>query len=479
MKDVFEGKSGSRSALGPITDEMIGLKATIILAGTGLSIGSVIDLVTSSVGKIEGHHVQLYGTNFEYTPWEMRSRFSKWGLSDEIKVDEKDLEYFKGRPRFAMRLFGALLLQTSVDEAASQVRDSLRKNFGPLKLTPAVDDSSNVGQTKMLFQELVRAAVGFILHGEGHIFGRSDIALEIGVCGVFRPNEPPQKAGRYQSDSSPRTILAISEPLVAHTFEEVGLNAFSEITSESAVQIGYMFEDFIAINAASVLKVLMSVDAALSLPEKFRGPWILPSPLPSRRRGQGTPKSGDEPALIEGMMNVLKSSSECAALSILFPSTDMGADVVILARGPNNRILLLFVQAKASIKFSTEEALRSLRHPYCTNRDKPITEASVPARSTTALTNLERIMARPDVSVVFMVFKYPARSQAGYAEFRSNQYESPFNKKEDGSNAGEGKELKIDILEVVLDERNAQRRMPDLDNPLAALKKVKLLHQSG
>jgi len=263
-----------------------------------------------------------------------------------------------------------------------------------------------------------------------------DVALEIGVCAL----ETSRREENTESSS-----FVIKEPLVIRAFSDLPALEFELISNESPARIGMMFEDYIALNAKHIIDGIMQFsETQIKSNAGFKGPWQLASANGDECLGIGS-EDGEEPHHIR---TILACAGEKGPF-IVFPSTSLGADIVIAAKRPNGyNKLLLFIQVKACMQTSTQSAMNSLKYPYHQNRDK---KPKVPENKKASLEQLNTVLTQNNVHVVHVVVKYPADSKKGTHRTRM-----------DGN-----------LLRVIFDRSNAEKNLPALSAGLTALLEVK------
>ena len=448
-------RSAKRSALSCLVTPVGALRAHVVLSGTGLGIESSFELLASGAAK-HGVHPRLVGTTSTFNVDSLRAAVKTRGYAGQ--VDDDVLRLFSGRPRFGMRLAEALVLGKPVESAANDVSAGLGKVLQKLKVVPV----GSPANAKTLYGEFRFAAMEWVLKGQGGVTQHGEVALEQGVCAIS-----------MRSSGSESTFV-IEEPLVIRAFADLPDADFESVTNETDAHIGLMFEDYVAFHAEELCGLLDIRDLG-KINDSFRGPWTLAKPAGDERRGERC-VDGDEPTAIREMLEVALKGGK--GLSLVFPGTAMGADLVIAARRPDGRILLLFVQVKACLKKSTPEALRSLRLPYHQNREK---SPSVPAGSVPALQALNDEIFRSDVSVVFLVFKYPADSARAYNRFQTHEYTEFLEPLPSGSRSrrAKAKPRTKQCLEVVVDASNAQELLTMMKDGLNKMAGVKRLRRSA
>jgi hypothetical protein len=431
----------------------------IVLSGTGLNVESAFTTLASSLA-VEGLGVRLVGvTSFLNSNGVGAALFAR-GVT--TLPDEHILRRFAGRPRFAMRLAAGLLLGIDPNVTAEEIIQGrttpagaavvgLHKMLARLQRRPASDVSSEQTSSKTVYSELRAAALTWVLKGLSGISQGGEVALEAGVCALD-----------VSKSDGKANLFVIKEALVVQAFTDLADAEFKQLSRESAAQIGVMFEDYLAWNAPALCSILAPEHASRlngALGAEFAGPWTPIQPGGDERRGT-LAADGAEPGLI---LDILDRKG-ARGTSLVFPGTKMGADLVVVARRADGQSLLLFVQAKACMVTSTRKAMQSLRFPYHVNRD---TDPRLPAivGLISAANALDDIMARDDVSVVFLVVKFPANSQRGYDRAKVATIRE----------AGEGsKRRKLrQVLELVVDQSNAMEWLGPLQDGLARMEDVK------
>lgn len=458
-KFLNEAKTELRSALSCLVTPLFGLKAHVVLAGTGLGIQSSWEMMVSGAAK---HNIvpRLVGTTSSFDVSSLRAAVQARGYAGA--VDDDTLNLFSGRPRFGMRLAEALVLGTGPKKAADDIMRELRELLGTLRFRPAESDEGS----KTFYGEFRFAAMEWVLKGQGGVTRHGEVALEQGVCAI--------SVMHVAGDAS---TFVIKEPLVVRAFADLADAEFEGITNESDANIGLMFENYVAFHAAELCAVLddrrIMGNKAIKSRAEFQGPWKLADAAGDERRGMQC-SDGEEPAALRKMLECARTQSR--GIHLLFPGTAMGADLVVVARRADGRLLLLFVQLKACLKTSTPDAMRSLRLPYRQNRESA--SPSVPDGRVAAVKALDAEIFRDDVSVVLMVFKYPANSQSGYDRAKEATYtayvdsvpaESPGRAQAPPATAARSKT----VLELVVDSSNAAELLAGLRNGLKKMSDVK------
>jgi len=426
---------GKRSVLSPLLVALAKLPH-VVIAGTGLGIESAYATGISSVAK-HGVRPRLLGLTTMLEGDSLTRALRDRGVFDAEGVNVETRKLFAGRPRFAMRLAEALLLGEDPEATAVKfiITDMANVLLPKLRQKPA--DLPQAPKT--VYGEVRFAAQQWTLRGLGAIINLGDAALEAGVCALA-----VEPSG--DSASSSKTAFVVKEPLVLRAFTDLAAAEFEGVTNESNEELGVMLENYVALNAAQVCAAL---NEANGVPPEYRGPWKLADPGGAQRRGM-TCKNGDEPAAIRDIV----ACAGDVGVSVVFPGTLMGADVVFAARRADGRKLLVFAQVKASFKASAPEALRSLTLPYHANREKTPKLPMEPAAAHSALNN---VIGDANTSVVFVVFKFPGNGKAKAVQVM--QYDE--------------KNLKKPVLYVLLDGRNAEDVLPGMKRGLEAVREVK------
>jgi hypothetical protein len=412
-----------------------------------LGIESSFALLASGAAK---HDVRprLVGITTTLTVDSLRAALAARGYTGEVTDDV--LRLFSGRPRFGMRLAEALILQKPVESAAKDIVLGFDSVLQKLKTTPF----TSAANSKSMYGEFRFAAMEWVLKGQGGVLRYGHTGLEQGICAIST-----------QRTHGSATSFVIEEPLVTRAFADLPEADFEGINRESDAEIGHMFEDYTAFHAQELCDALDARQLG-KIDDVFRGPWILAEPAGDERRGTLC-RDGEEPARIHDMLALQEGHK---GWSLVFPGTAMGADLVIVARRRDNRRLLLFVQTKACLKKSTTEALLSLRWPYHQNRGTPLSR-NVPPKIAKALKALQNAMFNDQVSVVFMVFKYPANSKTTE---RAKKY--TYTEVMSGTKSRAQPRTK-ECLEVVVDKTNAQTLLTDMKAGLDAMEDVKKMRR--
>jgi hypothetical protein len=254
----------------------------------------------------------------------------------------------------------------------------------------------------------------------------------------------------------------INETLVTRSFLELPLSNFESISMEPAILIGLMFEDYLGWNAASLCSLVSekslvskkSLVAGESQVSKviFDGPWEFLKLQGNDRRGVLS-EDGQEYTHIQKILD----RKDGYGFHLVYTGTSIGADIIIVAqRESDKKWLLLFVQAKATLNFSTPEAMNTLQLPYYTNRTK---NPSIPKNLLDSANSLEKILKRDDILVSFLVIKFPADSQSSYERKKKVSWTFLNTTKT--------------VLELVVDKSNAVTLLPNLENGLDGMLKVK------
>ncbi len=310
-----------------------------------------------------------------------------------------------------MRLLESLLTGKSWQSVASSIEDDLKQRIVKLGRIPATQVPNG---SKTLLQELSGVAVEWTLKGLGGVTAGGEVALEVGVCAIRSLPTPLRSDEESNITSlSNRQSFHIDEPIVIKAFEKIGFINFLELTNEDPERIGLMFEDFVAINYAAVCSVLDSIEG---IPERFKGPWIVREPDAEMRR-EVRIRNGYEPYRLKEILESVASLKP--GLSLLFPGTLFGGDIIVVARRLDGTLLIMIIQCKAALSTSTEQAMNSLRLPYHINRAK---NPTLPKSYEASVEALHQVMDIENVSVVFTVFKFPAWSKANYPEVRVVDY---------------------------------------------------------
>jgi len=435
-----------RSILGPLADTLLLNNVQLVLAGTGLNIKSSIELLNSGLAKTDSHfqRVRTFGIATMFDADNLRREIAVRGYLNG-PIDEFTLNYCTGRPRFGMRLASALLKNLNLVDFRARLLESMAK------------DIDRLSKHRVLLKETIAAAKQWCLKGLGGITTENaELTLEYGLANLsskrVRVSDSEQDDNEI-SDSSRHLVFHINEPLIADLLMSYWKEELVEVSTLSAVQLGTLLEEAVAFHA----KDLVSAIVSMSPPAHFKGEWKVPSHGGTMRSGISA-KPGSEPAALKDMMQHLLSKGY--GCSVVFPSTTLGADLVVLARDEaSGKCLLLFVQCKASLHATTPSAFKSLHLPYHENRKKV---PKIAESYSLALAELEDIMFRPDVRVVFCVFKFPGGSNQ--AEIRPATYTS----KTHGA---------LQIIEAIIDKRNARHRLPKaLYEGLRAFESVKACH---
>jgi hypothetical protein len=446
-----------RSALSCLLREVsIGLDTHLILSGTGLGIESAITTLSSSVG-VANMAAQLFGVTSFLGPEEVGAALAARGIT--TLPDENVLHRFSGRPRFTMNLAGGLIRGVDPDTVVREIVKGgggikgLEEQLRRLYTVPVGSREADKKSAKSVYGELRAAATSWVLKGLGGVSRGGEVALEAGVCSLDV---------RASSDGSASTFV-IKEAIVVQTFTDLPTVDFEGLSNENAAQIGLMFEDYIAWNAQALCSMLHPERVSLvfsRLGPDYVGQWEVTPPAGDERRGSIALRDGDEPRLIRAILD----RNSARGQSLVFPLTKMGPDVIVVARRPDGRWLLMFVQAKASMSASTPQAMKSLQFPYHVNRDKkPKLPDNEDIRS--AAGELDEIMARNDVTVVLLVIKFPANSK-GFKRAQLAQMEL--------ANGGGPKKPKTKkVLELVVDGSNARSWLASMEAGLSGMDSVK------
>jgi hypothetical protein len=376
----------------------------------------------------------------------------KRGISDANTLDIEVLRQFAGRPRYGMRLAEGILTNAFPDIVANEIVQEITTKLLPkLKWV-----SAGKGGSKSLYQVVRDAAKGWVLRGKPGVAHMGEIALETGVCAL----EMVETLESKSSSLPPSISFVIKEPLVIKAFTDLATADFQSVTDESDAQLGYMFEDYLAWNAQELCSMLNSENLKEDPkkknpkedPKKFIGTWRMASPHGDERRGVSC-KDGEEPSEIR---DILKNA-DGRGMSVVFPGTRMGPDIVFAAKDESTkRKLLVIVLAKASPRASGAVAMRSLTLLYHVNREK---NPSVPLEFKDAYNEVNCIISDPNTMVVFLVVKQPNNVQA--STFSVEVYEDK-----------NGAKLK-DVLHVYMDETSLAGTLPRMKLELDAYEKVK------
>jgi hypothetical protein len=443
----------------------------VVLSGTGLGIESSFELLSSGAAK-HGVHPRLVGTTSAFDVESLRAAVRERGYVGAVHDDV--LKLFSGRPRFGMRLAEALVLEKPIEGTAKNISDGMQIVLAKLKILPA----GSAANAKTLYGEFRFAAMEWVLKGQGGVTRHGEVALEQGVCAISVKG----------TGSNSTSTFVIEEPLVTRAFADLPEADFEGVSNETHAHIGLMFEDYVAFHAQELCAVLD--DRALGkINDSFCGPWTVAKPAGDERRGTQC-NDRDEPAAIRELLDVAAQGRK--GISLVFPGTAMGADLVVAARRPDGRRLLLFVQTKACMTASTPEAMRSLRLPYRQSRDSA--SPSVPALSVPAVKALDAEIFTDDVSVVFLVFKYPANSTKAYNRAKEYVYTeftepnpasrsrtrsaNPSSSSSSSSTSSPSPKTKL-CLEVVVDASNAQSLLGSMGHGLRAMEGVKKARESA
>jgi len=444
----------ARSLLSPIVDAFMEMGFGVVLAGTGLHIVSSIETIGSSMAKADRETAKrvVYGVVNSFGPNDIRRVFKDRGY-DRLSLSDEELESFRGRPRFGMRLLEGLLLGKSAGDVRSALLDHAQ---GLLQKTASVFLDVE-GTSKNLLGELNTAAVRMILKSDGGLTVGGETALEIGVCNIRTKEADERKHPQLTSSSTVRVCsFEIDEPIVLEAIEKRGIPLLEDATNENALVLGYALEDYVAYNAREILSVL-STDA---VDHRFRGPWTLLEPRHDRLRGTMV-SNGEEVAELELVVERVRQGHR--GKYIIFPGLDFGADIIVCARNGSGDVLLSLIQCKARARTSTPGAMRSLQLPYHVKREGA--RPQVPDKYRPQLKLLEEIMRRDYVKVAFVVFKYPARSGRLVKPFKVVQ--------EKGWSEQEGS---FPVLQVILDGKSVPELCPErIVKTLARLDALKSL----
>lgn len=457
-RDKFRGpKQGTKySMLAPLLAPLVRLCTNIVLSGTELNVQTTFEVLASGVGNAEP---KLFGITTFLDPLSLSDYLQKRGIN--CPIDESDLRLFSGRPVFGMHLASALIAGYSLRHASYDASTGLGNALDKTKTIMVFPDLAN---SETLFGEVRRAAMGFALKGTGVVANLGHIAFERGLCAVdFKV-----------IDGDSWGIFYIKEPLVvralSHKFSSLELK---DLTSEPPQQIGTVFEYFIVFNAQHVLSVLDSqmVRRVLSSSEdRYSGPWLLARSCGDERIGQSC-INGEEPRYLEEMLERAKHSGK--GISMLFPGESFGADLVLVARREiDAQLLMMVIQCKSCMTSSTPAAFLSLRLPYRQNRsEKP---PSVQTWNIPNLKALETLWFREDVSLVFVVCKFPATSANGYPEVQTQMIQE-FVLPDDVPVAATPRTK--EALEITIDARNAHVLLPEMKAGLSAMREAKTLNE--
>lgn len=441
LPDTFvSAESGTaQSALSPLVKELCGVRTNILLSGTGLT---SYELASSSAAK---HDVEptLLGTTTHLDEDGVRAALAERGVTPPADSAET-IKLFVGRPRFAMRLAEALLLQ---EDASQMVAEKIVKFFQKQLDTRLRTISADAAQTtNTVYGQLRFAAREWVLRGRGAIIRGGEVALEAGVCAL--------EIAEVDGDSG-ACAFVIKEPLVIRAFSDLPEAEFEDLSNEKPSVVGYMAEDYVALNAIQLCSMLSNGPLVNLLGSQlgeahladFLGEWTLAIPDASQRRGTLC-RDGEEPAQIR---HILQCAGEVGR-SIVFPGNIMGADLVVAAKRPiDGRKLLIFAQVKSSFRASTPAAFRSLELPYHVNRDGPGTSVSKNHSIQAAYDDLNTIVCG-NLSVVFLVFKYPGKSHTTQPVVYNYHGKPVLKLTLDGSNARDllpGMAKGFDALDVI------------------------------
>jgi hypothetical protein len=159
---------------------------------------------------------------------------------------------------------------------------------------------------------------------------------------------------------------------------------------------------------------LAELDGKFEADRFAQGSWDAPVAGLDGRVARRAP-SGREAVMLEECLDLRPG----LVPGVIFPGTEFGPDLVLVARpargaapaGNKNKTLVVLVQAKAANAVSTPKALLTLTKPYAAMRGTD--EEHVPVRFEAALDKFGTLCKRPDVLVVRLVIKFPARSRRG------------------------------------------------------------------
>jgi hypothetical protein len=448
LPDTFPSQATSeikRSALSALLRGVSALHTNLVVSGTGLGIESCFTILASSIG-ISRMLPRLVGITTIFSTEALEVAIKVRGYLET--VEHHTLARFAGRPRFGMLLLEALLMEgdAGIQTVANTIVRTLQANMNCLqRVEPGA---------KSLYAELRNAAMRWVLKGEGSIMFGGEVALEAGVCALRVKLGAPALHERNHS------WFVINEALVVEAFSKLPTTEFESLTNEGASQIGLMFEDYLAWNSQALISVLSFANKLGEEGAKYQGQWTVATPGGDGRRGVQA-LNDNEPRLILEMVE----RPDPRGPSLIFPGTAMGADLIVVARNDSSgERLLMFVQAKARMSASTEEAMRSLQYPYHINREhnkkKP---RSIPEWNQAAAHQLGALLARENVRVVLLVIKFPANSAKSYSLIKLGSITLP-------------NDVKQEALELVVDGRNGEEWLYPLHDGLKRMKLVKEAH---
>jgi hypothetical protein len=150
------------SALSILLIPISNLGSNVVLCGTRLSLKSSFEILGSSAAK-ENTIPRLIGPTSYFEDNTLRAAIKRCGYT--FDVNPGLLTIFRGRPRHAMCLEKALILNLNIDLVINDIVDNTKRKFAVMRVM-------NV------YRELYYAALEWILRGKVAIIGCGDIALE-------------------------------------------------------------------------------------------------------------------------------------------------------------------------------------------------------------------------------------------------------------------------------------------------------------
>ena len=161
-----------------------------MLSGTGLGIDSSFEVLSLS---IDANIIPiLIGPTNYLDAHEVADAVKCAGVTAEVPLH--DAHMFQGRPRFAMQLANAMLMNLNLVDVIENIVNDLRLN---LKAMEKIEQ--NISETKNVVDVLREVAIKWITYGEGGLKLHHQVSLEHGITTM---------------DGKEPNLFQIKEPLV-------------------------------------------------------------------------------------------------------------------------------------------------------------------------------------------------------------------------------------------------------------------------
>lgn len=280
------------------------------------------------------------------------------GIND---LDEYAAMQLSGRPAHAIRFFEAMLSL-----------DSLSENF-PMECLNKTKDfffetySNQLKELKTTQSELYDLVLNLSLDrmygGEGKYLGKELFeAIQLNVCCL---SSPSSDQGENNSDSM--IHAAIVEPFFLSAFHKEAKRHFVSLLNSDASALGFEFERYLAVNAQEIVNLCTDLNRLVGLNKGndeflsgirknkkllnvFNEKWTLLSENVSafEQFAVKSVRGGDEAEILSEMIQAYYEGRAFKYPSVLFPSTLLGPDLIVLCKNEKNpkQVLVILIQAK-------------------------------------------------------------------------------------------------------------------------------------